>query len=77
LHSQGGRLYNDSTTGQVLCVELWLLNGFMLSVLIANCMLLASSSNHGKWLLMLPHCAASAGCLNLPSFLSSFWPSSC
>jgi hypothetical protein len=61
-------LYNDSTTGQVLCVELWLLNEFTPSVLIANRMLLASS-NHGKWVLMLPHCAASAGCLNLPSFL--------
>jgi hypothetical protein len=39
--------------------------------------MLLASSNHGKWLLMLPHCAASAGCLNLPSFLSSFRPSSC
>jgi hypothetical protein len=54
LHSQGGRLYNNSTTGQVLCVELWLPNGFMPSVLIANHMLFASSPNHGKWLLMLP-----------------------
>jgi hypothetical protein len=66
LHSQGGRLYNDNTTGQVLCVELWLPNGFTPSVLIANRMLFASS-DHGKWVLMLPHCAASAGCLNLPS----------
>jgi hypothetical protein len=68
LHSQGGRLYNDSTISQVLWVELWLQNGFMPSMLIENRMLLASS-NHGKWVLMLPHCAASARCLNLPSFL--------
>jgi hypothetical protein len=53
LHSYGGRLYNDSTTGQVLCVELWLPNGFTPSVLIANHMLLASS-NHVKWVSMLP-----------------------
>jgi hypothetical protein len=31
--------------------------------------MLLASSNHGKWVLMLPHCAAFAGCLNLPSFL--------
>jgi hypothetical protein len=61
-------LYNDNTTCQVLGVELWLLNGFTTSVLIANYMLLVSS-NYGKWVLMLPHCAASAGCLNLPYFL--------
>jgi hypothetical protein len=53
-------LYNDNTIGQMLCVELWLPNRFMPSVLIANHMLLASS-NHGKWVLMLPHCAASRG----------------
>jgi hypothetical protein len=34
LHSQIGRLYNDNTTGQVLCVELWLPNGFTPSMLI-------------------------------------------
>jgi hypothetical protein len=61
----------------VLCVELWLSNGFTPSVLIANRMLLTSFSNHIKWLLMLPHCPASARCLTLPSFLSSFQPSSC
>jgi hypothetical protein len=61
LHSQGGRLYNDNAIGQVLCVELWLPNGFTPYVLIANRMLHMSLSNHIMWLLMLPHCAASAG----------------
>ncbi|PUZ75562.1 hypothetical protein GQ55_1G185000 [Panicum hallii var. hallii] len=64
LHSQGGRLHIDSTTGQVLCVELWLPNGF-----------LQSSANHLKWESMLPHCAASAGCLSLS--ISFFRPSLC
>src|SRR6187551_3972422 len=45
LHSQGGRFSTDSTTGQVLCVELWLPNGFTPSVLIANRMFLQSLAN--------------------------------
>ncbi|KAG2570890.1 hypothetical protein PVAP13_7KG037858 [Panicum virgatum] len=67
LHSQGGRFNTERTTGQVLCVELWLPNGFTPSVLIENRMFLQSSSNQGKWASMLPHCAASALCLSLPS----------
>ena len=67
LHSQGGRFNTEMTSGQVLCVELWLPNGFTLSVLIANRMFLQSSSNQGKWASILPHCVASAGCLSLPS----------
>ena len=76
LHSQGGRFNTERTTGQVLCVELWLPNGFTPSVLIANRMFLQSSSTQGKWASMLPHCAASAGCLSLPS-LVFFLPSLC
>ncbi|PUZ44394.1 hypothetical protein GQ55_8G086400 [Panicum hallii var. hallii] len=75
LHSQGGRLHIGSTTGQVLCFELWLPNGLTPSVLIANRRFLQSSANHLKWKSILPHCAASAGCLSL-SF-SFFRPSLC
>ena len=67
LHNQGGRFNTERTTDQVLCIELWLPNGFTPSVLIANRMFLQSSSNQGKWASMLPHYAASAGCLSLPS----------
>ncbi|KAG2560018.1 hypothetical protein PVAP13_8KG033904 [Panicum virgatum] len=45
-------------------------------MLIGNRMFLQSSSNQGKWASMLPHCAASAGCLSLPSSVF-FQPSLC
>jgi hypothetical protein len=64
MHSQGGRLYIHTNTGQVLCLLLWLPNGLSLLVLAPNLMFLGSSpklrysaSNSFHWL-------ASKGCVS-------------
>ena len=71
IHNQGGRLYIQSVTGQVLWPLLCSPKGFMPSVLKPNLIFLASFANVGNVLSTFFHCDPSAGCLNILSCLRS------
>src|SRR6185295_12501615 len=71
IHNQGGRLYIQSVTGQVLWPLLCSPKGFMTSVLKPNLIFLASFANVGNVLSTFLHCNPSAGCLNILSCLRS------
>src|SRR3954466_16182437 len=61
MHNQGGRLYIHTNTGQVLCVLLWLPNGFTPSVLAPSTMFLGSFPNSGYSKFNACHWLASLG----------------
>ena len=71
IHSQGGRLYIQSVTGQVLWPLLCSPKGFMPSVLKPNLIFHSSFANVGNVLSTFLHCDPSAGCLNILSCLRS------
>ena len=66
IHSHGRMLYIQTVMGQVLCLLLTILKGFIPSVLSANLIFLASSPNSfGNLALKLFHCLPSEGCRSL------------
>ena len=71
IHNQGGRLYIQSVTGQILWPLLCSPKGFMPSVLKPNLIFLTSFAKFGNVLSTFLYCDPSAGCLNILSCLCS------
>ena len=67
IHNQGGRLYIQSVTSQVLWPLLWSPKGFMLFILKLNLIFFVSFANIGNVLSTFLHWDPSAGCLNILS----------
>ena len=67
IHSHGRMLYIQTVMGQVLCLLLTILKGYIPSVLNPNLMFLISLAKVLYLELIALHCEPSAGCLSFPS----------